>query len=162
VQQAEGAPSSRGELGATGEVEIPKRGTRGTGAQRTWLLWAKLVNRALPIRGRAPPSPNGGCAAKCADLGALFTKESTAIKSMRSERECYTSMGPPTADVAGTRFATRAQQSTSCGSWRRGAPCTRPGPGAAPSVHGGEVGLDREVEAGSGGMSLTARRGDRV
>jgi hypothetical protein len=51
---ADGAPSPRGELGATGEVEIPRRGTRGTGAPRTWLLWAKLVNRALPIRG--PPA----------------------------------------------------------------------------------------------------------
>jgi|ERR1700722_7256968 hypothetical protein len=136
---ADGAPSPRGELGATGEVEIPRRGTRGTGAPRTWLLWAKLVNQALPVRDRAPPSPNGGRAAKYADQGP-FTKESTAIKSMRSERERYTSMGQPTADVAGTGFATRAQQSTSCGSWHRRAPCTRLGPGAAPSAHGEELG----------------------
>jgi hypothetical protein len=109
-QQAEGGWRSQ-PLGESwellGTLKFPKRGTRGTGVPRTWLLWAKLVNRAFADLRPRPRSPsNGGLAAKYADQGAFFTKESTAIKSMRSQRERDTSMGQPTADVAEAGFAT--------------------------------------------------------
>jgi hypothetical protein len=120
-------PALGEELGATGEVEIPKRGTRGTGAPRTWLLWAKLVNRALPICGCAPDRHRRLMAARreIRRLGSLLHKESTAIKSIRSERERYTSMGAGRCGW-GRLYHRRLGDRRLAGAGIAGAPCTRP------------------------------------
>jgi hypothetical protein len=44
-------------------------------------------------------------AAQFADQEAFFTKESTAIQSMQSERQMYSSMSQTKADIAGGGFA---------------------------------------------------------
>jgi hypothetical protein len=49
---------------------------------------------------------NYDLAAKYADQEAAFTKESTAIQSMQSERNTYKSISQTTADVAGGGFKT--------------------------------------------------------
>ncbi len=48
---------------------------------------------------------NYDLAARYADQEAAFTKESTAIQSMQSERSTYKSMSQTSADVAGAGFA---------------------------------------------------------
>jgi hypothetical protein len=69
---------------------------------------------------------NYDLAAKYADQEAFFTKESTAIQSMQSERQTYQSMSRPRRTLPAVASRHRAPVSTSSRSPHREALCSRP------------------------------------